>query len=89
MCGVTSLAWVKNLRSELMGTDILASSSSSGEIFLHSNKTGSFQDVMALKMQEGINCIRVSEGMDYCRMFACTNGGTLAYERVKLEYGTY
>lgn len=78
MCGVTSLAWVKNLRSELMGTDILASSSSSGEIFLHSNKNGSFQDVMALKMQEGINCIRVSEGMDYCRMFACTNGGTLA-----------
>lgn len=39
-------------------------------------------------MQEGINCIRVSEGADYCRLAACTNGGTLAYALAYLAYGT-
>jgi len=38
-------------------------------------------------MQEGINCIRVSEGADYNRLAACTNGGTLAYMCVNSEYG--
>ena len=60
MCGVTSIAWLKNLRPELTSSDILASASSSGDIYFHSNKTGSFQEVMALKLQEGINCIRTS-----------------------------
>ena len=58
---------------------MLASASSSGDIYLHSNKEGVFAEVAAFKMQEGINCLRVSEsGNDYCRMAACTNGGTLA-----------
>ena len=78
MCGVTSLAWIRNLRSDLMGSDILGSASSSGDIYLHSNKNGTFHEVMSMKIQEGINCLRVSEGVDYCRMAACTNGGTLA-----------
>lgn len=78
MCGVTSLAWIKNLRSESIGGELLASASSSGDLFLHSNKAGVFQEAMSLKLQEGINCVRVSESMDYCRMAACTNGGTLA-----------
>ena len=30
MCGITSLTWIKNFRGENIGTDILASSSSSG-----------------------------------------------------------
>ena len=56
---------------------------------MHSNKSGSFQEVMALKLQEGINCIKVSESAEYCRMAACTNGGTLAYyHRLYLGFGT-
>ena len=78
MCGITSLAWFKNLKNELQGNDILASSSSSGDIYLHSNKHGTFQEIMALKLQEGINCIRSSESVDYSRLAACTNAGSLA-----------
>ena len=78
MCGVTSLAWVKNLKNEVMGSGILASASSSGDIYMHSNKSGQFLEVMSLKLQEGITCVRVSESVDYSRMAACTNGGTLA-----------
>jgi len=65
----------------------LASSSSSGDIFIHSNKNGVFSEVSAFKMQEGINCIKVSEGPDYSRLAACTSGGTLAYINDYLAFG--
>ena len=72
----------------MTGSEVLASASSSGDIYLHSNKVGGFVEAAAFKMQEGINCIRVSENAgEYCRMAACTNGGTLAYKTLYLEYG--
>jgi len=81
MCGVTSLAWLKKYRNEIAASEVLASSSSSGDIYLHANKEGTFVEVASFKMQEGINCLRVSEtGNEYCKMAACTNGGTLAYK---------
>jgi hypothetical protein len=60
MGAITSFAWIKNLKGEAYGTENLASASSSGDIFIHSNKTGEFSQTNYLKMQEGINCIRVS-----------------------------
>ena len=42
MCGVTSLAWIKSLKGDQYGSEILASSSSSGDIYVHSNKNGIF-----------------------------------------------
>lgn len=60
MSGITSLAWIKTYRSENIGSDVLASSSSNGEIMIHSHKSGAFKEEMTLKLQEGINCIRVS-----------------------------
>ena len=85
MGSVTSMIWIKNLKSQMTGTDkservdVLASSSSSGDIYVHSNKTGLFNEVLSLKLQEGINCIRASEREDFCKLAACTVGGTLAY----------
>lgn len=81
MGAITSLAWLKNVRGEAYGSDNLASSSSSGDIFIHSNKGGEFIQANYLKMQEGINCIRASESLDYVRLAACTIGGTLSYIR--------
>jgi hypothetical protein len=88
MCGVTSLAWIRHFKAEQTGSEILASSSSSGDIYIHSNRGGVFQEAMSLKMQEGVNCIRVSEAADYCRLAACTTGGTLAYRCRYAGYGT-
>lgn len=42
---------------------------------------------MSLKLQVGINCIRVSEKEDFCRLAACTVGGGLAYKYLNLDYG--
>jgi WD40 repeat protein len=49
MGSVTSMTWIKNMKSQMIGgldknerIDILASSSSSGDIYIHSNKTGIF-----------------------------------------------
>lgn len=78
MGSITSFAWIKTLKGEAFGSEILASSSLSGDIYIHSNKTGEFLQANFLKMQEGVNCIRASESTDYCRLAACTNGGTLA-----------
>lgn len=78
MGSVTSFAWIKSLKGDNFGSEILASASLSGDIYIHSNKTGEFLQTNFLKMQEGVNCIRVSEGNEYCRLAACTNGGTLA-----------
>ena len=41
MCGVTSLAWIKGLKNGEIG-DVLASASSSGDIYLHANRMGNF-----------------------------------------------
>ena len=60
MGAITSFAWIKNLRGEAYGSENLASASSSGDIFIHSNKGGEFLQANYLKMQEGINCIRAS-----------------------------
>jgi WD40 repeat protein len=60
MGAISSFAWIKSLKGDSYGSEILASASQSGDIFLHSNKTGEFMQTNFLKMQEGINCIRVS-----------------------------
>jgi WD40 repeat protein len=78
MGSITSFAWIRALKGDAYGTEILASASLSGDIYLHSNKAGEFLQTNFLKMQEGVNCIRASEGSDYCRLAACTNAGTLA-----------
>lgn len=88
MGAVSSFAWIRNLKGEAYGSEVLASSSTSGDIFIHSNKNGEFSQINYLKMQEGINCIKVSESYDFCRLAACTNGGTLAYFPYDSEYGT-
>lgn len=40
MGSITSFAWIKSLKGEGFGSEILASSSLSGDIYIHSNKTG-------------------------------------------------
>lgn len=50
MGAITSFAWIRNLKGESYGTDILASSSSSGDIYLHTNKNGEFIQTNYLKM---------------------------------------
>lgn len=76
---ITSLAWIKNLRGEGFGTDIIASASTSGDIFLNSNKTAEFPKIKQMRMNEGVTCIKASEGPDFCRLGACTNSGTVTY----------
>jgi WD40 repeat protein len=84
---ISSLAWIKSLKGEGYGTETLASASTSGDIYIHSNKSGEFVQSNYLKMQEGINCIRVSESMDFCRLAACTNGGSLSYHAFYVGFG--
>jgi WD40 repeat protein len=57
---ITSLAWLKNLKNIKADSEILFSASSSADIYLHQNKNGNFNEIAALKAQEGINSITIS-----------------------------
>lgn len=69
---VTSLAWVGQ-------EEIIASSSTCGDVYLHDVATGAIRETLSSKMQEGINNIRVSEGEAFKRLAACTNSGSVLY----------
>ena len=40
MGAISSLAWIRSLKGDAYGNEILASASQSGDIYLHSNKNG-------------------------------------------------
>jgi hypothetical protein len=40
MGAISSLAWIRSLKGDAYGSEILASASQSGDIYLHSNKNG-------------------------------------------------
>ena len=67
---ITSLAWANH-------EEIIASSSTCGDVYLHDVATGAIRETFSFKMQEGINQIRVSEGESYKRLASCTNSGSI------------
>lgn len=85
---ITSLAWIKSYQKNSSAGEILASSSSIGDIYLHSLKNNAVVETMSSKSQEGINAIRISESEEHCRMAACTNAGSVLYLTYDVEFGT-
>lgn len=77
---VTSIGWINN-------EQLIASSSTSGDILLHDVLTGAIRDSLGSKLQQGINNIKVSEGQAFKRLAACTNSGSIMQAYYNVEYG--
>ena len=72
---VSSIAWFSN-------EEVIASSSISGDILLHSVKTGSLLE--SFKTRDSINNIKLAADK---KIAACTNSGSILYSPHNLEFG--